>query len=216
MFHNIFSKKTQTLQSSKPKPTIIIDNREKNSLVPSELVSLGFQLDWQQLPIGDYIINNTIVERKTLSDLQSSIINRRIFDQLNNLKLHQSVLLIIEFSSNTKIIHENALRGFLLSLATEFKIPFLFSKNEKETALFLSLLAKKQPNKEISLRHSPLLKTKAEQQQFILEGFPNIGPATAKKLLEEFKSLSNIFSASEIELEKIIGKKVKDFKMLLD
>lgn len=210
-FYNIFSKKKNP-EETKEKPLIIIDNREKQSLVPSELSALNFQLQFEQLQIGDYLVNNTIIERKTFSDLQSSIINKRIFEQLNNLKDKQS-LLIIEGKSDL-FIHENALRGFLLSLATEFKVPFIFSKNEKDTALFILVLAKKE-KKEISLRYTPKLQSKSEIQQFILEGFPNIGPTTAKALLKQFKSLNNIFNASEDELKQILKGKTKDFKSLL-
>lgn len=214
MFHNIFSKKKK--EKNEEKTQITVDYREKNSLVPSELVKLNFNIEFQQLNIGDYIINKTIVERKTLSDLQSSIINKRIFDQLNNLKQFDSALLIIEASSNNKIIHENALRGFLLSLSTEYKIPFIFSENERETAIYLSLLAKKKINKEISLRQTRIFSTKKEQQQFILEGFPDIGPATAKKLLRKFSSLFNIFNAQESDLREILGKRYSLFKSLLE
>ncbi|MEK6889399.1 MAG: ERCC4 domain-containing protein [Nanoarchaeota archaeon] len=213
-FYNIFSKKKNPEENkeTKEKQTIIIDNREKQSLVPSELTSLNFQLKFEQLQVGDYLVNNTIIERKTFADLQSSIINKRIFEQLSNLKDKQS-LLIIEGKSNL-FIHENALRGFLLSLATEFKVPFVFSKDEKDTALFISVLARKE-KKEISLRFSPKLQSKSEIQQFILEGFPNIGPSTAKALLKEFKSLSAIFTANEEQLKPILKSKTKDFKDLL-
>ena len=213
---NIFSKKKE--KSNKKLPTIIIDNREKSSLVPSELKALGFSLQFKQLPIADYLIGNTAIERKTISDLKSSIINKRLISQLIELKQYPSHLLIIEGNQeelyNNITLHENAVRGLLLSITTEFKVPILFSKNEKETALFISILSKKSP-KTISLRPSKNIKSRLEQKQFILEGFPNIGPKTAKTLLKEFGSLSNIFQTTEEELEKIIGKKAKKFIELI-
>ncbi len=210
-FFNIFSKKP--IKSS-IRYLILIDHREKNSLVPSELSKLKFEIQFQQLPLGDYIINNTIIERKTFSDLQSSIINKRVFEQLKDLQKTNS-LLIIEGESDL-FIHENALRGFLLSLSLNYKIPLIFSKNEKDTASYISLLAKKPINKEISLRQSRSQMSLEETKQFILEGFPGIGPSTAKKLLKEFKSLSNIFNASEDDLERVIKSKAKSMKDLLD
>jgi len=47
--------------------------------------------------------------------------------------------------------------------------------------------------------------------QYVLEGFPSIGPATAKKLLKKFKTLKNIINASDEELKKEIGKKAELF-----
>ena len=57
---------------------------------------------------------------------------------------------------------------------------------------------------------------KKEQMQFILEGFPGIGTTTSKKLLEKFKSLTNIFNAQESELAEILGIKANIFKKIID
>jgi ERCC4-type nuclease len=216
-FHDIFSS-----LKSPPAPktsTIIIDIHEKNSLVPSELSRLSLPFQFEPLKVGDYLINNIAIERKTISDLKSSIINKRIFTQLNNLKQHPRSLLIIEGSqeniTNNEILHENAVRGFLLSLAKE-KFPFILTQNEKDTALYLSLLARISPSSIHSLRPSRIPDSRKEQLQFILEGFPSIGPATAKALLFRFHSLKNIFNASEHELQDILGKRTKDFINLLE
>ncbi|PIN93016.1 hypothetical protein COU54_04660 [Candidatus Pacearchaeota archaeon CG10_big_fil_rev_8_21_14_0_10_31_24] len=213
-FENIFSKKrTKPIQKTK----IIIDNRERNSLVPIELEKLNFEIEFQQLEIGDYLLKNIIIERKTLSDLKSSIINKRIFQQLENMQKYPNALLIIEKDSNNlqANLHENSLRGFLLAATLDYKIPFIFAQNSLDTAKYIQVLSKKE-SKEISMRHSKRQKTKKENQQFILEGFPNIGPKKAKLLLERFKSLKNIFNASEKELEEVLGKKNEEFKNLLD
>jgi len=52
--------------------------------------------------------------------------------------------------------------------------------------------------------------------QFIIEGFPGIGPKTAKKLLEKFKTMKNIFNAPLEDLQKEIGKKADIFKIVED
>jgi len=83
IFYNIFSKKQLKSKNEKEKRKIIIDNRERNSLVASELLSLGFEIEFKQLPVADYIVNGIAIERKTLSDFKSSIINKRIIRQLN-------------------------------------------------------------------------------------------------------------------------------------
>lgn len=212
MFHNIFSKK-QEKQVQKLK--IIIDNREKQSLVPAELAKLNFQIEFQQLSLGDYIVNNTIIERKTFNDLQSSIISKRIFSQLGDLQKTNSLLIIEKSTEERVIMHQNAIRGFFLSLATEFKVPFIFSENEKETALYLSILTKKPINRDISIRQSRSFLSVEQQKQFILEGFSGIGPKTAKRLIEKYKSLNKIFSLNKEELAQIIGKKAEDFTKIL-
>ncbi|PIN89146.1 hypothetical protein COU60_04750 [Candidatus Pacearchaeota archaeon CG10_big_fil_rev_8_21_14_0_10_34_76] len=205
---DIFSSK-----KTKPKTpiTIVLDHREKNSLIPSELMKLGFTLEFKQLPVGDYLINKTAIERKTISDFKTSIINKRIMRQLLELKQYPSHLMILEGLENENpysgIIHENAFRGFLLSILTDYQIPIIFTLNEKDTARYISVLAKKQKKSAPSIRASKIFLTEKERLQFILEGFPQIGPSTSTKLLSHFKTIKNIANASEEELRNLIGKK---------
>lgn len=220
---NIFSKK-QTKQEKKDrenqKNKIIIDFREKNSLIPSELLSLGHTIEFKHLQVADYIVNGVAIERKTISDLKGSIINKRIFQQIKEIKQFPKHLLLIEGLENNNdiyngIIHENAMRGFILSSLLEAQIPIVFTMNDRDTARYLSVLSKRDPNKEISLRQK-IPMNKEEQKQFILEGFPGIGPTTAKALIKKFKTLKNIFNADEKELAKILKTKTNSFKQILE
>ena len=58
-----------------------------------------------------------------------------------------------------------------------------------------------------------------EQQLFIVESLPNIGPVNAKNLLLHFGTVSNILNASESDLQEVegIGKKTaKEIRKVLD
>lgn len=215
-FHDIFSSKKEPPSPKAHK--IIIDLHEKNSLVPAELATLKIPFRFEHLEVGDYLINSFVIERKTINDLKSSIISKRVFSQLQNLKQHPSPLLLIEGLQeslvNNEILHENAMRGFLLSLAQE-KFPCIVTRDSKDTALCLALLARKKPSQEISLRPSRIFASKEEQLQFILEGFPHIGPIKAKALLKQCGSLKNIFNAKEKELREILGAYTEEFIQLL-
>jgi len=208
-FFNIFSKTKE--QKEIKKMPVIIDNREKNSLVASELIKLNNKIQFEQLQIGDYIIGDIAIERKTYPDLINSIIDKRIFDQLENLKKYPNQLLIIEQDKTSNInINENAIRGFMLNTAIKSKIPIIFSKDEKDTARYLNLLTINKEQKKLSIRPSKNLASKEEQIQFILEGFPGIGPAKSEDLIKEFKNLKNISNASIEQLEKVLGKRAKE------
>jgi Fanconi anemia group M protein len=215
-FLDIFSKKKE----KEEKIRIIIDNREKNSLVAPYLMEQGFEIEFKQLPVGDYLVNGTAIERKTVSDFKSSIINKRIISQLLELKQYGKHLLLIEGILAEDLysggIHENAFRGFLLSVALEFQVPIIFTRDEKDSAKYISVLARKKEKGEVALRASKIALTDKEQVQFILEGFPNVGPAKAKKLIEKFGSLKNVFNASGEDLKEILGKRTEEFKKLLD
>lgn len=218
-FLDPFSKK-KIIPKSTNLPKIIVDHREKNSLVISELYEIGFQIEFKQLPVADYLIGSTAIERKTLSDFKSSIINKRITQQLLELKQYPIPILVLEGLESedpySGSLHENAFRGFILSVIKDYKVPIIYTLNEKDTAKYISVLAKKQPKKEFSLRASKINLSEKERLQFILEGFPQIGPTTAKKLLKHFKTLKNLANTSESDLKEVIGKKAETLYKLIN
>ena len=218
---DIFSrKKLKTKKLDKQK--IIIDYREKNSLVVSELAEFGFEIEFKELKVSDYIVNDVAIERKTVSDFISSMKNKRLVKQLEEMQQYKNKLLIIEGIEEQELytdsedrigMHPNAIRGFLLSILLKHKVPIIFTKNYEDTAKFILILSKRS-SKEMSLNVTKKTLNKKEQMQFIIEGFPGIGPKTAKKLLKKFKTIKNIIDASQEELKEIIGKKSEVFRIV--
>lgn len=210
---------------------IIADKREKNSLVIAELNEEGISVEMKQLEVADYLISKDIaVERKTVNDFITSMLNKRLFKQLSDLKENYSKpLLIIEGIEEQDIyksdrhpkLHPNAIRGMILSILLEFSIPVIFTKDYIDTAQFLILLAKRQekPFREISLKAKRRAFSLAEQQQFIIESLPGIGPILAKELLKKFRTVKGVINANKAELQKVkkINKKKADnIKRLLE
>jgi len=227
MFHNIFEKKeiknTNKIKPIKIKPIIIADIHEKDSFILVELLSnKEIETKVTSLKIGDYLIGNTIIERKTSSDFISSMINKRLTEQLIQMQQYEKKLLIIEgeisyLFKKDKKIHPNAIRGFILSIITNYNTNIIFTKDALDTSKYLITLAKQQINKkQISSLHPRIPKTLEEQKLYILESFPNIGPKKAELLLKKFKYLNNIFNANENELKEILKKNSKEFKNLLN
>lgn len=217
---DIFSRKKPVIKEES-KIKIIIDYREKNSLVVSELIGLGFEVEYQQMKVGDYLVKDVIIERKTVKDFLSSMLNRRLMQQLIELQQYENKLLLIEGISEEELYNEkkeginaNAVRGFLLSIALKFKVPIIFTKNYEDTTKFISVLAKKKQTSELPLNVTKKTLNKKQQMRYILESFPNIGPTTAKKLLEKHKTLKKIFNLSKEKLEEDLGKKADTFKIL--
>jgi ERCC4-type nuclease len=216
-FHNIFSQKNKKSQRKKLK--LIIDLHEKNSLIPSILLSQGIEIEFKDLKIGDYIANSTIIERKTLSDFISAILNKRIFAQLKNLNQYDKKLLILEGDYETKIEripHEKEIiRGAVLSFCLNLKIPVIQTKNEEDTASYLKTLTKKElKNTSSPVFHSKIVSTKKEQKEHILQSFRGIGPIASKRLLENFKTIKIILNQPIEKLKEIIGKKAEIFNIL--
>jgi len=222
-FLNPFTKKSRKSKPVKT-PLIIADIHEKNSLVLSEIhSSKQVRLEIKSLKIGDYLIGKTIIERKTVSDFISSMINKRLIQQLRQMQKYKQQLLIIEgideqelYRDDTKL-NPNAIRGFILSIITNYKIPIIFTQNYEDTSKYLITLAKQQlkPQTQITL-HSRIPRTIKEQKQYILESFPNIGPVTSQKLLKKFKTISNVINATEEELKNVLRDKTQKFKEILN
>jgi ERCC4-type nuclease len=222
-FLNIFSNKKIKTKVQKPKQKIIIDYREKNCLIASELIKQGFIIEFKELKVADYIVKGVAIERKTTSDFISSMINRRLLKQLEEMQQYSNRLLIVEgleeqelYSDNNLTgINPNAVRGFLLSIVLKFRIPIIFTKNYLDTAKFISVLANKKTKSETPLNISKKNLSKKQRLQFILESFQGIGPKTAQKLLKEFKTLKAIINASLEELQNILGKKADSLYELI-
>jgi ERCC4-type nuclease len=221
--HNIFSsKKEKPKETPNKKMPIIIDTREKNSLISANLIEQKANIEFEKLDIADYRIGEVAIERKTFQDFLSSMINKRLLKQLTEIKKYEKPVLLLEgfyYDYENYNVHENAIRGMINSIATEFKIPIIYTENEKDTAKYLINLAKKQEKikPETSIRHQKTIETIDERKQFILEGFPGVGAKKAKKLLEEYKSLNRIFKLKKEELKNILDDKtIESWEKLLN
>lgn len=200
---------------------VIVDRREKNSLVAHELINLGIQIEFKVLPVADYLIGEIAIERKTIRDFINSIINKRIFRQLEEIKQFKKSIIIVEGHNNELGFNEKAIQGMILSIILDYEVPIIFTSDYEETASYIAILAKrlKGNKREIGLRAKKKVYSVAEQQQMIIEGFPSVGPSLAKALLKKFKTIKAIVNASEEDLcqvEKIGKKKARIIKKILE
>jgi len=211
---------------------LLVDHREDKSLIKE--LSKKHNIEIKQLITADYIIQgkdtegnelNIGIERKTLNDFLNSIIDKRIIQQLIYLKENFTIpLLIIEGTQNIYTIrnfHPNAIRGMLASIAIDYQIPILQTRNFRDTAALISTIASRleKPKKLFPLLKKRKPFTLKEQQELIIESFPGIGPNLAKNLLTKFKSVKKIINSSEEKLKKVekIGQiKAKEIKKITD
>ncbi len=203
---------------------IIVDHRERSSGIIKEFARRKLDVEVKQLEVADFILetkddqNNTVtvgIEKKTQNDFINSIIDRRIIQQLMNLKEHfTKPLLIIEGEENIYTLrnfHPNAIRGMLAAIAIDFQVPIIYTKNFRDTASLIEVVAKRldQPKRHVSFLPKRVLPTLKEQQEYIVQSIPTIGPTLAKALLKEFKSVQGVVNASKDALQEVdkIGKK---------
>mgnify|MGYP001561479704 CR=1 FL=1 len=212
---------------------VIVDYRERASGIIAELGKRELDVDVRSLVTADFIIetkdkngviHNVGIEKKTQLDFLNSIIDKRMLSQLVVLKENFSLpLLIIEGEENIyrlRNFHPNAIRGMLAAIAIDFQIPILYTKNYRDTASLLEIIARRleTPRNAFSLIKKRKPATLREQQELIVETLPGIGPTIAKSLLKRFKSIQAIANAEEKDLqdvEKIGKKKAREIKKVI-
>jgi DNA excision repair protein ERCC-4 len=189
----------------------VVDEREKKSGIPNLLRGIGISLEIKTLPIGDYIVApETIVERKTISDLVSSIFDGRLFDQCHRLKEnYQFPILVIEGNiDEIEELTENSLvfYGAISSIALDFKIPVIHTPNASHTSkLLVSMCSRKDASKGPFIKKIRKSNDIQKQQLSILCSLPGVGEKTAIRMLEKFGTPLRVLSSTTTELSKVSG-----------
>ena len=204
---------------------IVVDEREKKSGIPGILKGIGINLEIKTLPIGDYIVApETVVERKTISDLVSSVFDGRLFDQCNRLKEHYKfpILLIEGNIDEIEELTENSLvfYGAISSIAIDFKIPVIHTPNASHTAkLLVSMCSRKDASKGPFIKKIRKSNDIQKQQLSMLCSLPGVGEKTAIRMLEKFGTPLRVLSSSTTELSKVSGlgeARAKNIKKMLE
>jgi len=179
---------------------------------------MGVAVRVQNLDVADYVVSDRVaIERKTAEDFLESLVNkeRDLFAQLLKLKKSYSKpVLIIEGDNlyGKRMIHPNAIRGALATIAVDLNIPIIQTSSPEETAEMIATIARREQemkDREVTLHAGKTKKTLKEQQEYIVSAISDIGPVLAKSLLEHFQTIEKIATANEEELMKVpkIGRK---------
>ena len=202
-------------KKNEDRPVVYADSREGNSKVIRHLTEMEIDVKINAMAVGDYQVSDEVaIERKTTKDFVDSIIDKRLFKQARELSEEfKRPLIILEGEDlYNGVIHPNAVRGSIASLALDFRISIIPTRNAQDTAAMIKRIAIREQSGEkipIQIRTDKKPVSMMEQQLFIIESLPNIGPVNAKNLLSHFGSVSNVMNASESDLQEVdgIGKK---------
>ena len=207
-------KRVKVIERPKPeqtKPVVYADSREGNSKVIRHLSQMDIDVKVHSMAVGDYQVSDEVViERKTAKDFVDSIIDKRLFKQARELSEEfKRPLLILEGDDiYNGMLHPNAVRGTIASIALDFGISIIPTRNSEDTAAMIKRIAVREQTGEkphIQIRTDKKPVSLWEQQLFIVESLPNIGPVNAKNLLQHFGSVLNVINASESELQEVEG-----------
>ena len=190
---------------------IVIDERERKSGIPDLLKSVGLNVEMKTLPVGDYIVApETVVERKSIRDLLSSVFDGRLFDQCSRLKEHfQNPIVLVEGNvDEIEEITDNPLifYGAISAVVIDFKIPIIPTPSAAHTAkLLVSLCSRKDIPKGPYLKKIKKSSDLQKQQLSVLCSLPGIGDKFAVRMLEKFGTPLRVFTATTTELAKVEG-----------
>ncbi|MFH1105783.1 MAG: ERCC4 domain-containing protein, partial [Candidatus Aenigmatarchaeota archaeon] len=207
---------------------VFADAREQTNDVIEIIRAHGAIVTVKTLDVGDFICSDRVViERKTTDDFIQSVIDGRLFEQLDAMsKNFERPVLIVEgenvfenMERNGRRMHPNAIRGVFASIVCDYKVPIVWTSSPEETAAQIFWIAKREQageKRELRIRGKRKRASSDEEQEFIVAGLPKISNIIAKRLLKHFKTPEKIFAASEEELQdvdgigKVVAKKIKN------
>jgi len=184
------------------KVLVVIDDRERSSLVPEELKNSGqIDLRFERLLVGDYCVDGAVVfERKTASDFADSLVDGRLFLQASRLAasaLRTAYILegtALEWSALGP--SREALQGAFITLMLIFDIPVLRSTDPADSARLI-IFAGHQLMRLRDPHHAPYRQRKAKRrrprQLGVLRGLPGIGPDRAQRMFRAIWHASSLF-----------------------
>ncbi len=203
---------------------IIIDHRE-SELFDEYFEEMGAVVKRQVLDMGDFICSSKlVVERKTRADFESSIIDGRLFSQLQELSSNYPVVVLVVEGSKTEAperIRKEAVLGAYATIMSDYGVSLVFTRDIRSTAELIFALGK---HEQLARKHPMRLFAKrktltpSQTQRSVVEMFPMVGPKLARTLLLHFGNIENIVNASEKELLEVPGmgkKRARVLKSLL-
>ncbi len=192
---------------------VIIDNREHNAELISVLEASGVDLEFRTVPVGDYVISDRVcIERKTVYDFESSVMNGRLFEQVKGLKEnYEFPILILEGDSDYFRLKNSAINGAIASLYIDYGIEVIHTYTPRNTAEIIAGMARHEQFKDVrepSLKGGNRARTTSQFQEYVVGNIPGVGPKLSRALLKHFKSIKGIANADVEELMAVekIGK----------
>ncbi|MDG6243438.1 MAG: DEAD/DEAH box helicase [Methanolobus sp.] len=189
---------------------IIVDQREIRSSVARTLERNDIEIVVRTLEVGDYILSDRIaVERKETQDLVSSLIEKKLFEQITNLsRTYIKPVLIIEGESlfNCRTISPNAIHGALSSISLDFGVSVFYTRDPQDTASLLIQIAKREQTdekREVNMHGKKAAPMLPQQQEYVISSISDIGPKAARNLLQHFGSVENVMKSSYQELQEV-------------
>ncbi len=194
---------------------VVADQRELDSHIARDLSTReGVATRLETLAVGDYVLSDrVVVERKTVEDFLDTLLgeDRSLFQQVGDAaRFYARPVVVIEGERlyEARNVHPNAVRGALASLAVDFGASVLRTDDPDDTADLLEVIARREQeadDRSVSVHGEKGGKTLAERQEYVVGAIAEVGPVTARALLEHFGSVEAVMTADEDALLAVDG-----------
>lgn len=202
---------------------MIVDTRE------AELIKLftdeKVDIEVKQLSVGDIWIGDLIIERKSIRDLEASILDGRYREQRGRIlaycqenKTQPMYILEGGLHSHTGRLQTSAIMKFINRLIFHYQIPVVQTSSVKETAELLRAITEQQQEKPESLQrktelvkvadgfHTQKKSNAQDPKQFSIASLsqcPGVSVKMAESLVTTFGSLKGVMDASVKDIENV-------------
>jgi Fanconi anemia group M protein len=198
---------------------MIIESREPKHII-DKIREKSKDSTVEFFEVGDYHLpDDYLIERKRGLDFLASVLDKRIYEQLNNLNQasHPIIAIITEniwrdfYYSRSNYIY-NVYLGTLTTIISSYpKVRIIQFEKDDDFIDFLISLEKKLLDEGKSERPKPHMRrveTMAQRQENCLCAIQGVGVPISKRLLTHYKSIKELCNATEDDLQTLekVGK----------
>jgi ERCC4-type nuclease len=203
---------------------IVADVNEPDDLVDM-VAALGVAVKRRRLAPADFVVGPVAIERKAVGDFQRSLVDGRLWEQLDRLKTTYEPPIVLLLEGDLALVEEfqqpRAFWSALAGVAIDPAIHVLPTAHKGASAEALAALARRagQAGLRSVVRFKPRMLGPDVELKFAVQGIPGVGDVMSERLLARFGTLRALTAASQADLARVPGvgaKRAADITAFLD
>ncbi len=202
---------------------LVIDSREKSDLcafVESEASKLNIPCQKEWIEIGDYVYRDVCFEAKSTIDFLMSVINKRLWNQLDNMDRHfEHSIVVIHGSLHQLVAYPqfvninipehtlvNKFYGAIGKITLDYDARVFWTESPQKAARLITTISKMRPFNRDVIRPSLLKRITTDDLRIdMLATIKGVSEKKAKMIIEKYGSIMEIGEANAGELTLIEG-----------
>ena len=187
--------------------------------------NLNVKTEKKWLEVGDYVVGNVCFEAKSAQDFLQSVINKRLWNQLDNMDRTYEINIVVIYGNMEEAIrtvgarygkdlpHEsrttiltNKFLGAIGRIALDTDAKPLYVPNESNAAKIITAIAKMQPVDRPAFEPALIKRiSTGDLRVDLLTSIKGVSDKKAKDLLKTFGSIMEIGECNESEIAYLDG-----------